>query len=514
MGIPVKPRAPAALHNGSAVPLSDIPILSIDTLRRTVIEGVAGGSELVSFFAVPRARGSFLLLAVLSEPQAAVLRVAASTVKEGWKSLTPECEAAQLFEREMAEQYGLVPDGHPWLRPVRFQPPMPGARPGGAGHATAGVARPLIGDAPFFRVRGEEVHEVAVGPVHAGVIEPGHFRFQCHGEEVLHLEISLGYQHRGVEALLVGGPHKRSLPIAETLAGDTSVAHATAYCELVESLGGTQAPPRALALRAIALELERVANHVGDLGALAGDTGFLPTASWCGRIRGDVLNLTALICGNRFGRGIVKPGGVGFDLDERREMMLAERVRTVTRDAAGAIDLLWKTPSVIARFEGTGSLTAQAARSIGLTGPSARACGVARDVRQDHPSGLWRFVQIPASTWKTGDVFARAYVRALEVQRSLAFVQEQLASLPAGDVRVPVRPLVRGAIAFGLAEAWRGAVCHTALTDARGRFSRYKVVDPSFRNWLGLALALRGQQVSDFPLCNKSFNLSYCGHDL
>jgi len=521
VGTTSRPRAPAALHNGSAVPLSDIPVLPLDTFRRTVIEAAASGCELLSFFAVPRPREGFLLIALLSEPQAAVLRVAATVAKERWQSLTPDCEAAQLFEREMAEQYGLVPEGHPWLKPVRFQPPMPGARssgPRGAQPGARGAAAqdpaPLIGDAPFFRVHGEEVHEVAVGPVHAGVIEPGHFRFQCHGEEVLHLEISLGYQHRGVEALLAGGPDKRSLPIAETLAGDTSVAHATAYCELVESLGGTQAPPRALALRAIALELERVANHVGDLGALAGDVGFLPTASWCGRIRGDVLNLTALICGNRFGRGIVKPGGVGFDLDERRELMLAERVRSVTRDAAGAIDILWKTPSVIARFEGTGSLTPQAARSIGLTGPAARACGVARDVRQDHPSGLWQFVQIPVSTWKTGDVFARAYVRAMEVQRSLAFVQEQLASLPAGDVRVPPRPLARGAVAFSLAEGWRGAVCHASLTDSRGRFSRYKVVDPSFRNWFGLALALRGQQISDFPLCNKSFNLSYCGHDL
>jgi Ni,Fe-hydrogenase III large subunit len=224
--------------------------------------------------------------------------------------------------------------------------------------------------------------------------------------------------------------------------------------------------------------------------------------------------MTALICGNRFGRGLVKPGGVGFDMDERKRAQLTDRVRSCARDSAGAVDLLWKNPSVLARFEGTGTVTGETARAIGLTGPAARASGLDRDVRRDHPSGIWRFTHVPVSTWRTGDVFARAYVRGLEIQRSLAFVEEQVASLPAGDVRAPAHSPAHGSFAVSLVEGWRGTICHAAITDRAGRFARYKVVDPSFRNWFGCALAMRGQQISDFPLCNKSFNLSYCGHDL
>jgi len=474
---------------------------------------LAGGQRVVALFGdAPTSTERVDLYAVLADSARGLLRVGKATLDtDRFPSLTPDCPQVHLFEREIAEQYGVCPEGHPWLKPVRFHASY---RPGHDAWGRKPGEAPVIGVTDFYRIEGEEIHEVAVGPVHAGIIEPGHFRFQCHGEQVFHLEISLGYQHRGVEPALVGGPTKRTIHMMEAVAGDTTVGHATAYCQAVEALTRCQVPIRAEALRGIALELERLANHTGDLGALAGDVGFLPTASFCGRLRGDFLNLTALICGSRFGRGLVRPGGVGFDLHEDHKGQALERLEAAYRDVANAANLLWDSASVQARFEGTGAVSPEDCRALGLVGPAARACGAEADVRHDFPSGIFRFAQVPVSTWQTGDVFARAYVRWLEIQRSVAFVRSQLRELPDGPVRADVRPVMPDHFVVSLVEGWRGEICHVAFTDGQGRFARYKIVDPSFHNWFGLAMALRDQQISDFPLCNKSFNLSYCGHDL
>ncbi|HXG21349.1 MAG TPA: NADH-quinone oxidoreductase subunit C [Methylomirabilota bacterium] len=500
-----------ALRPNEPAPFPAVPLLTMGEFRETVVSGVADGGRLAALFGRPCERDAIQLLAVLGYGSTGSLAVSSTVVHDAYPALTPDCPQAHWFERELAEQWGVRPEGHPWLKPIRFH----------ASYRPRHEVWPLRGDEArlpsvthFFQVRGEEVHEVAVGPVHAGVIEPGHFRFQCHGEHVLHLEISLGYQHRGVERALVGGPTTRTIHYMETLAGDTSVGHATAYCQAVEALAGCQAPVRAQALRGIALELERLANHTGDLGALAGDIGYLPTASYCGRIRGDFLNMTALLCGSRFGRGLIRPGGVGFEVEGARVDQLLAHLGAAFDDATSAVDLLWNTPSVLARFEDTGVVTRADCEALGLVGPAARACGVEQDVRHEFPSGMFRFAHIPVSTWHTGDVFARAFVRWLEMQRSVAFVGEQLSTLPDGPCRIALGPLAPDHLVVSLVEGWRGEICHIAITDAQGRFSTYKVVDPSFHNWMGLAIALRNQQISDFPLCNKSFNLSYCGHDL
>jgi Ni,Fe-hydrogenase III large subunit/NADH:ubiquinone oxidoreductase subunit C len=497
-----------AVANPGSLPRGDVPLLGIEEFRAAVLDACKTG-WLAAYFGM-QAGDRVEVLAVVAVPGRGKLLLVRTEVGDRYPALTPDCHQAHWFERELAEQFGVIPEGHPWLKPVRWAPPWNDRYAWGKDWLAEGPAVTR-----FFRVEGPEVHEVAVGPVHAGVIEPGHFRFQCHGEVVFHLEIALGYQHRGIEKLLLGGPNRRTPALIESMAGDTTVGHMTAYCQLVENLAGVRVPARAQSIRAIALELERQANHTGDLGALAQDVGFLPTSSYCGRLRGEFLNATADLCGNRFGRALLRPGGVLFDADPDRAKALADKVSAAVREVDGATSLMWNAASVQARFQDTGTVSRQTCLDLGIVGPAARASGVETDVRHDFPGGFYRFAQLPVSVCPSGDVFGRAYVRWLEVSRSGDFIREQLAALPKDATMAGgMGELRRDAIAVSLVEGWRGAICHVAVTDAAGKFARYKVIDPSFHNWIGLAMALRNQQVSDFPLCNKSFNLSYCGHDL
>ena len=499
------------MKNGTTMHLDAVPSLEMDEFRSVLKGCVAEGCRVASLFAATTHHDLSTVYLVLADDENSEFRVGSTQTIDGhYPSLTPDCPQVHLFEREIAEQSGIIPDGHPWFKPVRYHRTWTGVD-GWNRSPHAGI---VPGSGDFYRVEGDHVHEVAVGPVHAGVIEPGHFRFQCSGETVHHLEIALGYQHRGIEKALAGGPDPRSLHYAETAAGDTTIGHAMTYCQIIESLTDTKKSARAMTLRGIALELERLANHIGDLGALSGDVGFLPTASYCGRIRGDFLNMTALLCGNRFGRGMIRPGGVAFDLDEERKTELLKRLDVAEKETGSAVKLLWDNSSVMARFEDTGPLPQDVAREIGMVGVAARASGLLRDVRYTHPSGVFSFSQIPVSHFTTGDVFARAYVRWLEIQMSTAFIREQLHKIPTGEIYAPPGVPAPNSISVSMNEGWRGEVCHTAITDKDGHFARYKITDPSFHNWSGLSRAMRGQEISDFPLCNKSFNLSYCGHDL
>ena len=482
-------------RNCESLKFGDIPILKFEDFAQFIVETVQSNNRLTALFAQPRNNSGHQLFAITTDRDEGALRICSTRVESSYPSLTTSCTQAHWFEREIAETWGVTPIGHPWLKPIRF------------------TTSP-IGDTAFYGISGHEAHEVAVGPVHAGVIEPGHFRFLCAGERVHHLEISLGYQHRGVERALINGPTPRTIHYMETLAGDTSVGHGIAYSQNLETLSRCQVSLRGMIIRSIALELERLANHSGDLGVLAGDIGYLPVAAHCGRIRGDFLNLTAIICGNRLGRGIARPGGAAFDLDEEHLTIFRERLDRAFVDIGIVAQLLWETPSVVNRFEGTGILDAVQCRELGIVGPPARAAGIEQDSRLDYPSDVFSFVQIPVSLWHVGDVFGRAYVRWLEIVRSVEFIRTQLGTLPAESARASAGPLIPDSLSISLVEGWRGEICHVACTGNDGRFQWYKVIDPSFHNWAGLAIAMRNQQISDFPLCNKSFNLSYCGHDL
>jgi len=502
----------AKIYNGRAIALDEVPTVSPEQFSKSIVSGIAFGERISTLFgAQVKGSDAVELYVVLADDDQNELSVGRTLIdSDQFTSITPRCPQAHLFEREIAEQFGLKPVDHPWCKPVRFHR---SSTTRDAWNRDAGDEI-LPGVADFYHIDGEQIHEVSVGPVHAGIIEPGHFRFQCHGETVYHLEIALGYQHRGIEKALSKGPGKRSVYYAEAVAGDTTIGHTTSYCKLIEAFSNCQTSARAQAIRGVALELERLANHVGDLGAMAMDVGFLPTSSYCGRIRGDFLNMTALLCGSRFGRSCIRPGGVMYDLDQVRIDELLKRLDAAEKDVTVAVNLLWDTQSVMARFEKIGIVTAKTANDLGLVGPVARAAGLVRDVRHDHSSGIYCFAHIPVSTCTTGDVFARAYVRWLEIQQSIKFITERLSSLPGGKAIAPVGAIAPDSLAVALVEGWRGEVCHVAITNESGQFSRYKIVDPSFHNWFGLAMALRNQQISDFPICNKSFNLSYCGHDL
>lgn len=483
---------PLKTHNSQANESQNITQLPFEEFRDLVVKEIQTGARVVCFWGHPNSNKTVTLIMVLAYDQEGYLTTFSTVVENSYPSLTVQIPQVHLFEREIFEQWGVRPEGHPWLKPIRIVPAVTN----------------------FLKLHGGEIHEVAVGPVHAGIIEPGHFRFQCHGEQVFHLEISLGYQHRGIEKALIGGPDKRTSHYMETLAGDTTIGHSLAYSQAIEGLSNCNVSLRVSALRAIMLELERLANHTGDLGALAGDIGYLPTSSYCGRLRGDFLNMSALICGNRFGRNMIRPGGVMFDVNAGMIKELKTRLTNVFSDVKNAVSLLWSSPLVVDRFDEIGIITKQTALELGLVGVAARASGIERDVRFDFPTGAFRFSQIPLSTYSSGDVFARAFVRWLEIQRSVTFVLDQLNSLPAGEISIPVPPIKRDNMLISLVEGWRGEICHIVLTDKNGNINQYKIVDPSFHNWMGLAVALRGEEISDFPICNKSFNLSYCGHDL
>lgn len=477
------------------------PRFSVEDWITGVRELLANGARPVAMFCQEEQDGGRRVWTVLAPPVGGLCLT--NTVfppgeKRSYPTFSFDFPPLNYFECELYEQAGIEPEGHPWRRPVRLADDW---RKNGAPYA-------------FYRVEGEEVHEVAVGPVHAGVIEPGHFRFQCYGEEVLHLEIRLGYQHRGVEKLLPRQKPAQQLVLIESLAGDSVIAHATAYCSAIESLASRAPSLREQAVRGIAAELERIAMHLATLSGIATDIGFALPAAAFGALRTAVINLSAEICGSRFGRGWIIPGGVRFDLDSSLIVKASRSLNEVLAKFSDVEALLFNPASALARMEEIGIVTHQQARDAGLVGLAARASGLTSDVRSDFPYGIYRYSSIPSLTLDSGDIYARAKLRALEISNSIQFILEQLDNLPIPKPNHFSGKLVPNAFTIALVEGHRGEIAHILFTDDSGQLSQIKIKDPSFHNWHGLALAVRDGAISDFPLCNKSFDLSYAGHDL
>ncbi len=495
------------ISNGVAVPRERIPNLTMDTFRQEALVIAESGGKVVQYFGY-QDDNAVKLIAVLRTDK---LWVAACDAPVAYQAMSSQSEPFHMFEREIAEQFGIRPEGHPWLKMVRYHPNFLNR----ADVFQNNYDDDIPGNYDYYRVEGPEIHEVAVGPVHAGVIEPGHFRFNCIGERVLNLEIQLGYQHRGIETLIPKVKAKRLPLLAESIAGDTTVGHSLCMAQALEALSGVKPDRGARIIRTIAFELERLQNHVGDLGALSGDVAFLPPMNYCGRMRGDFLNMSLLLCGNRFSKGFIRPGGLLFNMDDEIRNILIERILDIKPQVQHVIDLLFSTSSVCSRFEDCGTVSRADAEHLGLVGPAGRACGISYDVRRCFPSEHYSELDIPENAEHSGDVYARAKIRADETIQSIELIQSLLKDpLKTHYTDQGNLSLAPDSFVVTLNEAWRGEVSHCVLTDTTNNILRYKIKDPSFHNWNGLSMSLRNTEISDFPLNNKSYNLSYCGFDL
>ncbi len=428
--------------------------------------------------------GDFTLTYVFTPPRGRPQLTALVAVPAGeprFPSLALRSFAASRFEREIHDLLGLVPVGHPDLRRLavhQFWPDgyFPQRRDVAIRRDFADAGQPF----PFRRVEGAGLFEITVGPVHAGIIEPGHFRFTVEGETIVNLETRLGFVHKGTEKLFETLPFERTPALAECVSGDETVAHALAYCQALEGLAGADIPRRAASLRVILLELERLYNHVGDVGMIVNDTGFAFGHAHCFRLREEMLRLNARLTGHRLMRGATVPGGVADTVNQ-----------SALDELPGAIDRL------VAEFLDIAEL----------------ASGIDADLRRDAPFAAYDKVDVAVPTYETGDVWARTMVRIREAREAASLIARTMDGIPAGPARVELPPLREGDQTSAV-ESWRGPVWYWVMAGGPEQVERVKIADPSFRNWPALEYAVLNNIVPDFPLCNKSFNLSYSGSDL
>lgn len=496
----------ATIINNQTLPLSDIPEVGYDEFLELNTGFIINSPEkhCVNYFGY-EVNNRIKLICCIADDSTHQIYVSSCSVKLGDKldSFTARNYNFEKFEREIHENFGIGYNDHPWLKPVRYA-------------KNRFDQTKTIANYPFFAIESDELHEVGVGPIHAGIIEPGHFRFICNGEQILHLEIQLGYQHRGIEQQLL--EKKKILQrttLAESVAGDTVVGHTTAFAHVWESLCGFQ-PSRDIEFaRTIALELERMAVHTGDLSAVCTDIAYQLGSAVYGRLRTPIINFMQEWGGNRLSKGLIRPGRNQFPFTPELAQRLAGILDVYEPDFLEMSKQLFHLPSALSRFERTGVVSYDDVLSIGTVGMAARMSGLNRDVRSSHPYALYPELDHEPVIKHHGDVYSRVQIRREDIKQSMRYVRKLIQNVPEISGQEPAQGNPKpGSFSLSLVEGWRGEICHCAITDRQGELALYKVKDPSFHNWLALALAVRNNEISDFPICNKSFNLSYAGHDL
>ncbi len=474
-------------------------------------------APLISIFAVDERRldGYFKLYYVFSFDREDAFIIIKTNIDEKspqFHSLTHKIPAANWYEREIQDMFGLTPQGHPDPRRlINFEDWPSGVYPLRKDFDIRTKPERVKGEYVYRKVEGEGVYEIPVGPVHAGVIEPGHFRFSVAGEPVLNLEIRHFYTHKGVEKLFENLSLDKAVLLAERVSGDNSVAHAVAFCQAVERIAGIDIPRRAKYIRIVLLELERLYNHLGDIAGIATDVAYAFGAAHANRLKENILQLNEIVSGSRLLRGMNTIGGIRRDIGDKKDTILSE-LSSFKNDFMELMELLFSTSSVADRIETTGRIYNDIAKGLHVVGPAGRASGIDRDTRRDHPYAAYCELEFKVPVNKCGDVNARTKVRVDEVYESISIIQQALSSLPDGDIKANIREIPDGC-ALGYTEAPRGETIYW-VNILNNRIERCKVRDPSFCNWLAIEYAVLDNIVPDFPIINKSLSLSYSGNDM
>lgn len=477
--------------------------LQMKTIFATDERATSVGFKIVYVFGIPGENVFLMPYIVLKETTS-------------FPSIAREIHEASGYERKIHSFFGLNPVGHPEPRGMLLHENWPAnmfpLRKDFDAHKRPPLAK---GEYAFQKVEGEGVYEIPVGPVHAGIIEPGHFRFSVAGEEILLLEAKLGFTHKGTEKLFETLPLEEKVRLSERVSGDTSFTHALAFCQAVETLAGINVPERAQYLRVLYSELERLANHLIDVGFIMSDTGYNFGGATGTRLREQVMQWHERLTGSRFLRGVNVIGGVTKDVDEETAKALLLDLQKIYADFSEFIEISEESSTLLNRLEGTGTVDRQIASDHGIVGVPSRAIGIAHDARKEYPYAIYDTLSFDIALEQDGDVCARMYIRIKEIASSMGIIEQVLAKLPKGEICFQGSiNLQKNSIAVGVTESWRGDVTYTVMTDAHGDITRVDVRDPSFLNWPIVGHTGKGNVVPDFPLINKSFNLSYSGNDV